>query len=83
MRVELFTGLGEATGAGEGGIVLSLAETEAVVQGAPAAVVAAQEPEVARELPRTGSDPVVPLAGAGMLALAVLGGRAVLAGRPD
>lgn len=83
VRVELFTGLGEATGAGEGGIVLSLAETEAVVQGAPAAVVAAQEPEVARELPRTGSDPVVPLAGAGMLALAVLGGRAVLAGRPD
>ncbi len=82
VRVELFTGLGEATGAGEGGIVLSLAETEAVVQGAPA-VIAAQEPEVARELPRTGSSPAVPLAGAGMLALAVLGGRAVLAGRPD
>lgn len=79
VRVELFTGLGEATGAGEGGIVLSLAEAEAIIQGAPAV---AATPAPAAELPRTGGTPVVPLAGAGLLALAVVGGRAALAARP-
>lgn len=79
VKVELFTGLGEATGAGEGGIVLSLAEVEAIAGGSPEVI--ADVPLGVEELPRTGSDPVLPLAGAGMLALAALSGRAVLAGR--
>lgn len=81
VKVDLFTGLGEATGAGDGGLVLSFAETEAIVNGTPAVV--AEQPQVVQELPRTGGTPVLPLAGAGALLLAVLGGRLVLAGRPD
>lgn len=83
VKVHLFTGLGEATGAGEGGLVLSLAETEAVVNGTPAVAPPAEGPQVEDELPRTGGTPVLPLAGAAALLLAVLGGRLVLAGRSD
>lgn len=56
-----------------GGIDLSLARAEAGVAGRPADVPATPlVPEVTRELPRTGGFPILPVAGSGMVAMAVV-----------
>jgi hypothetical protein len=60
----------------DGGITLQLAHAEAGIGGAPAVVTAAPKApvvhETPRELPRTGGNPFIPMAGVGVLALAVV-----------
>lgn len=58
-----------------GGILLSLASAEAGVGGKPATAAA---PAPAAELPRTGGTPWIPLAGMGVLGLAVLVRRLIV-----
>lgn len=92
VRAELLTGLPELTGgiATGPGVVLGLAQAEAHVGGKPAEVTIQKQRdpgpqqvgelprgEVPLELPRTGGFPILPVAGAGMLSLAVLLRRAV------
>ena len=84
VRLHLLQGLGATSAtAFDGGIVLELAHAEAGVAGAPAV----NDPpriEIPRgevppaELPRTGGTPWIPLAGAAVLALAVVARRASL-----
>lgn len=81
VRLHLAQGIGEsAVGAYDGGIVLELAHAEAGVAGAPAIAdtppVELPRGDIPAELPRTGGTPWIPLAGAGVLALAVLARRA-------
>jgi len=62
----------------DGGILLQLAHSEADVAGAPAVTVpVTNNPTVAgvQQLPRTGGTPWIPMAGVGILALAVIGRR--------
>jgi hypothetical protein len=77
VKLRLLMPLGEsAAGALDGGITLELAHAEAGVAGAPAVadapLVPLNTPDIARELPRTGGTPWIPVAGVAVLALAVL-----------
>jgi hypothetical protein len=65
VRLELLKGL-------NGGVTLGLAHAEAGVGGAIATKTPALIPDVARELPRTGGTPWIPMAGIGVLGLAVV-----------
>lgn len=89
VRAELLTALPELVSS-EPGVVLGLAQAEAHVGGKPAQVTIQKQDdpgpqqvgelprgEVPLELPRTGGFPILPMAGAGMLSLAVLLRRAV------
>lgn len=67
VSLELLKGL-------QGGLALKLAHVESGVVGAPAVPVV----EVARELPRTGGDGWLPLAGGALVAAAVLTRRTLL-----
>lgn len=71
VRLELLKGV-------NGGVILNLARAQAAVGGTLAVVdsPAVEAPRV-DELPRTGGTPMIPLAGAGVLGLAVLVRRAV------
>lgn len=91
VRAELLTNLPELTSnmVTGPGVVLGLAQAEAHVGGKPAEVTIQKDPgnpepplelprgDVPLELPRTGGFPMLPMAGAGMLSLAVLLRRAV------
>lgn len=76
VKLHLLQGLGESSvGALDGGIVLELAHAEAGVAGvAPTVtpIVPINTPDLSRELPRTGGNPFLPLAGAAILAVAVI-----------
>lgn len=77
VSVELLQGLGASSPtAFDGGVALRLAHSEAVVAGAPAVVTPAPVVAGVTALPRTGGTPWVPLAGIGLLAIALLGRRA-------
>lgn len=84
VRLHLAQGLGATSDtAFDGGIVLELAHAEAGVAGAPAetdkpAIELPRGDVPPAELPRTGGTPWVPLAGAGVMALAVIARRASL-----
>lgn len=65
VRLELLKGL-------NGGVTLGLAHAEAGVGGAIATKTPALVPDVTRELPRTGGTPWIPMAGIGVLGLAVV-----------
>ena len=71
VRLELLKGL-------NGGISLGLAHAEAGVGGALATKTPVLNPEIPRELPRTGGTPWLPLAGVGILGLAVAVRRATV-----
>ena len=78
VSLDLLQGLGASSAtATDGGIDLALAESTASVGGAPAAapVTAAVAAPVAKSLPFTGSTPGLPLAGAGLLGVGMLGRR--------
>ncbi|HEV7886918.1 MAG TPA: hypothetical protein VGO92_05110 [Acidimicrobiales bacterium] len=83
VKLRLLMGLGESSvGALDGGITLELAHAEAGVAGAPAVVTpvipVVNTPDIARELPRTGGNPLLPMAGVVVLGLAVLVRRATV-----
>jgi LPXTG-motif cell wall-anchored protein len=62
----------------DGGVVLQLAHSEAEVAGAPAVATPQSQVLAAQTtLPRTGGTPWVPIAGIGMLAIALVGRRAL------
>jgi LPXTG-motif cell wall-anchored protein len=87
VKLQLLMPLGEsAAGALDGGVTLELAHAEAGVAGAPKEVTPivpqVQLPDVPRELPRTGGNAWLPIAGASVLALAVLVRRTVLKAAP-
>jgi len=82
VSLDLLQGLGASSAtATDGGIDLALAESTASVGGKPALaaapVVAASSitPPPVKALPFTGSTPTLPLAGAGLLAVGVIGRR--------
>jgi len=82
VSLDLLQGLGASSAtATDGGIDLALAESTASVGGKPAVaaapVVAAASltPPPVKALPFTGSTPTLPLAGAGLLAVGVIGRR--------
>jgi LPXTG-motif cell wall-anchored protein len=60
----------------DGGVVLQLAHSEAEVAGAPATSTPAQV-LAQTSLPRTGGTPWIPMAGIGILAVALVGRRAM------
>jgi hypothetical protein len=77
VSLDLLQGLGASSAtATDGGIDLALAESTARVGGTPAAapVTAAVSPTT-KALPFTGSTPGLPLAGAGLLGVGILGRR--------
>ena len=82
VKLTLLEGIGEsAPGAFDGGITLELAHAEAGVAGSPAVIdntpaPQIQPPDIARELPRTGGNPFLPIAGVAALSVAVLVRRA-------
>lgn len=85
VKLRLLEGLGESTpGAYDGGITLELAHAEAFVGGTPASVTPAAgcapncPADTSRELPRTGGNPFLPLAGVVVLTAAVLVRRATV-----
>lgn len=79
VALDLLQGLGASSAtATDGGIDLALAEATASVGGTPAtpaAPAAVATPAPVKSLPFTGSTPTLPLAGAGLLAVAVVGRR--------
>lgn len=88
VSLHLLQGLGEsAVGALDGGILLELAHAEAGVGGvAPtrSIVPVVNTPDLPRgELPRTGGNPVLPLAGAAVLAVAVIARRTMVKASAD
>ena len=78
VSLELLKGIGASSPtAMDGGVVLQLAHSEAEVAGAPAVNTPTAEVLAQTELPRTGGTPWVPLAGIGILAIALVGRRAM------
>ncbi|HUF31774.1 MAG TPA: hypothetical protein VMN58_01040 [Acidimicrobiales bacterium] len=68
--IQIFKGVGESeVGAGDGGVDLTVGRVTAGASITPAAE--APQVDLPVELPRTGGDPMVPLAGAALLGLAV------------
>lgn len=77
VSLELLQGLGASSPTAlDGGLALRLAHSEAAVAGAPAVVTPAPVVAGVTALPRTGGTPWVPLAGIGLLAIALVGRRA-------
>jgi hypothetical protein len=75
VSLELLKGIGASSPtAMDGGVVLQLAHSEAEVAGAPA-VHTPTEVLAQTSLPRTGGTPWVPMAGIGILAIALVGRR--------
>jgi len=73
VSVKLLQGLNASSAtAYDGGIVLALAHSEANVVGVPATKVAPQVVVRPPTLPRTGGTPWIPMAGAGLLGLALI-----------
>src|SRR5581483_10132517 len=73
VSVKLLQGLNASSAtAYDGGIVLALAHSEANVVGVPATKVAPQVVVKPPTLPRTGGTPWIPMAGAGLLGLALI-----------
>jgi hypothetical protein len=78
VSLDLLQGLGASSAtATDGGIDLALAQSTASVGGTPAVapVTAAAVPPSVKALPFTGSTPGLPLAGAGLLGVGMLGRR--------
>jgi hypothetical protein len=76
VSLELLKGIGASSPtAMDGGVVLQLAHSEAEVAGAPA--VKSAEVLAQTSLPRTGGTPWIPMAGIGILAIALVGRRAM------
>jgi hypothetical protein len=78
VELRLLQGVGaSSTTATDGGVDLALAKTTATGGGTPAAAAVAGVATPARStsLPFTGSNPVLPLAGAGLLSVALVGRR--------
>ena len=77
VEIHLLKGVGASSPtATDGGLDLALAKTTATGGGAPAvAPVAAVAAPVAKSLPFTGSSPALPLAGAGLLSVGLVGRR--------
>jgi hypothetical protein len=81
VKLRLLQGLGESSpGALDGGITLELAHAEAGVAGTAATrtPITVTTPDIARELPRTGGNPFIPMAGVAVLVLAVIVRRATV-----
>ena len=77
VSLELLKGIGASSPAAmDGGVVLQLAHSEAEVAGAPATSTPAQV-LAQTSLPRTGGTPWIPMAGIGILAIALVGRRAM------
>jgi hypothetical protein len=76
VSLKLLQGLGASSlSAMDGGVVLQLSHSEAEVAGAPA--VATPQVLAQTALPRTGGTPWIPMAGIGILAVALVGRRAM------
>ena len=77
VSIELLQGLGASSPtAFDGGVAVRLAHSEAAVAGAPAVVTPAPVVAGISVLPRTGGTPWAPIAGIGLLAIALIGRRA-------
>jgi hypothetical protein len=77
VSLELLKGIGASSpSAMDGGVVLQLAHSEAEVAGAPAVKSAPVDVLAQTSLPRTGGTPWIPMAGIGLLAIALVGRRA-------
>jgi hypothetical protein len=78
VSLELLKGIGASSPtAMDGGVVLQLAHSEAEVAGAPAVTTTQSQVLAQTTLPRTGGTPWIPMAGIGMLAIALVGRRAI------
>jgi hypothetical protein len=76
VSLKLLQGLGASSlSAMDGGVVLQLSHSEAEVAGAPG--VATPQVLAQSSLPRTGGTPWIPMAGIGILAVALVGRRAM------